>query len=50
MISCSSTSLSCCCYFKATLRMTKAPLPSPSLKSKVSGMVSNGSKVSVKSL
>ena len=49
MISCSSTSLSRCCYFKEILRMTKAPWPSPSLKLKVSGMVSNGSKVSVKS-
>lgn len=30
--------------------MTKAPWPSPSLKSKVSGMASNGSKVRVKLL
>ena len=38
------------CYSIETLRMTKAPLPSPSLKSKVEGMVSNGSKVGVKSV
>lgn len=38
------------CYSIETLRMTKAPSPSPSLKSKEVGMVSKGSKVSVKSV
>ena len=38
------------CYSTETLRMTKAPSPSPSLKSKEVGMVSKGSKVSVKSV
>ena len=37
-------------FHNDTLRITKAPPPSPSLKSKVVGMVSKGSKVSVKSV
>ncbi len=37
-------------YSTETFRMAKAPSMSPSMKSKVVGTVSNGSKVSVKSV
>ena len=38
------------CYLTETLRMTKAPSPLPSLKSKLVEMASKGSKESVKSV